>query len=103
MQSTIRYEMTEAVVSLEEKPRDQWLFDPPAQVSQIPKLPPPPSWNEYLGGFTYILGCFSRNSDLVDTGSKHSIFTIGRRLRKCSQRLLQETSNKENNFTHKKS
>lgn len=32
MQSTIRHEMTEAVVSYEEKPRDQWLFDPPAQV-----------------------------------------------------------------------
>ena len=33
MQSTIRHEMTEAVVSYEEKPRDQWLFDPPAQVA----------------------------------------------------------------------
>lgn len=32
MQSTIRHEMTEAVISYEEKPRDQWLFDPPAQV-----------------------------------------------------------------------
>ena len=32
MQSTIRHEMTEAVVSYEEKPRDQWLFEPPAQV-----------------------------------------------------------------------
>ena len=35
MQSTIRHEMTEAVVSYEEKPRDQWLFDPPAQVSYV--------------------------------------------------------------------
>lgn len=33
MQSTIRHEMTEAVISYEEKPRDQWLFEPPAQVS----------------------------------------------------------------------
>ncbi len=32
MISTIRHEMTEAVVSYEEKARDQWLFDPPAQV-----------------------------------------------------------------------
>jgi len=32
MQSTIRHEMTDAVVSYEEKPRDQWLFEPPAQV-----------------------------------------------------------------------
>ena len=32
MQSTIRHEMTEAVVSYEEKPRDQWIFEPPAQV-----------------------------------------------------------------------
>ncbi len=32
MQSTIRHERTEAVVSYEEKARDQWLFDPPAQV-----------------------------------------------------------------------
>ena len=35
MQSTIRHEMTEAVISYEEKPRDQWLFDPPAQVSYL--------------------------------------------------------------------
>ena len=35
MQSTIRHEMTEAVVSYEEKPRDQWLFDPPAQVKYV--------------------------------------------------------------------
>ena len=35
MQSTIRHEMTEAVVSYEEKPRDQWLFEPPAQVINI--------------------------------------------------------------------
>ena len=34
MQSTIRHEMTEAVVSYEEKPRDQWLFEPPAQVQK---------------------------------------------------------------------
>ena len=33
MRSTIRHELSEAVVSYEEKPRDQWLFDFPAQVS----------------------------------------------------------------------
>ena len=33
MQSTIRQEMTDSVISYEEKPRDQWLFEPPAQVS----------------------------------------------------------------------
>ena len=33
MQSTIRHEMTEAVISYEDKPRDQWLFEPPAQVA----------------------------------------------------------------------
>ena len=32
MQSTIHHAMTDAVVSYEEKPRDQWLFEPPAQV-----------------------------------------------------------------------
>ena len=32
MRSTIRHEQSEAVVSYEEKPRDQWLFDFPAQV-----------------------------------------------------------------------
>ena len=31
--STVRHEMTEAVSSYEEKPRDQWLFDFPAQVA----------------------------------------------------------------------
>lgn len=33
MRSSIRYYMGEAVVAYEEKPRDQWLFDYPAQVS----------------------------------------------------------------------
>lgn len=33
MQATIRHELSEGVVSYEEKPRDQWLFDYPAQVS----------------------------------------------------------------------
>ena len=33
MQSTIRHEFTEAVVTYEEKPREQWIFDPPAQVT----------------------------------------------------------------------
>ncbi|XP_066560773.1 dynein axonemal heavy chain 9 [Amia ocellicauda] len=33
MRATVRHEMTEAVVSYEEKPRDQWLFDYPAQVA----------------------------------------------------------------------
>lgn len=31
--ATVRHEMTEAVTSYEEKPRDQWLFDFPAQVA----------------------------------------------------------------------
>lgn len=33
MRSTIRHYMTDAVRAYEEKPRDQWLFDYPAQVS----------------------------------------------------------------------
>ena len=32
MQATIRHELSEGTVSYEEKPRDQWLFDYPAQV-----------------------------------------------------------------------
>ncbi|NXU74079.1 DYH9 protein, partial [Oreotrochilus melanogaster] len=32
MRATVRKEMTEAVVAYEEKPREQWLFDYPAQV-----------------------------------------------------------------------
>ena len=31
--ATVRHEMTEAVQGYEEKPRDQWLFDFPAQVA----------------------------------------------------------------------
>ncbi len=30
--ATIRNEFMEAMVTYEEKPRDQWIFDPPAQV-----------------------------------------------------------------------
>lgn len=33
MRSSLRHYMAEAVVSYEEKPREQWLFDYPAQVS----------------------------------------------------------------------
>lgn len=33
MRSTIRHEMTEAVLAYEDKPREQWLFDYPAQVT----------------------------------------------------------------------
>jgi dynein heavy chain len=33
MRDTIRHEMTEAVVAYEEKARDQWIFDFPAQVA----------------------------------------------------------------------
>jgi len=33
MRATVRSEMSEAVVTYEEKPRDQWLFDYPAQVA----------------------------------------------------------------------
>ncbi|XP_024861684.2 dynein heavy chain 9, axonemal isoform X1 [Kryptolebias marmoratus] len=33
MRSTVRYEMTEAVMTYEDKPREQWLFDYPAQVA----------------------------------------------------------------------
>lgn len=33
MKSTVRYQFTEAVVAYEEKPREQWLLDYPAQVA----------------------------------------------------------------------
>ncbi|XP_014887254.1 dynein axonemal heavy chain 9 isoform X4 [Poecilia latipinna] len=33
MRSTVRHEMTEAVAAYEDKPREQWLFDYPAQVA----------------------------------------------------------------------
>lgn len=32
MRATVRHSMTEGVVAYEEKPREQWLFDYPAQV-----------------------------------------------------------------------
>ena len=32
MTSTIRHEFMEAVISYEDKAREQWIFDPPAQV-----------------------------------------------------------------------
>lgn len=33
MRSTVLNELADAVVTYEEKPRDQWLFDYPAQVA----------------------------------------------------------------------
>ncbi|KAH0629389.1 hypothetical protein JD844_011440 [Phrynosoma platyrhinos] len=38
MQSTLRKEISEAVVTYEEKPREQWLFDYPAQINQLNTL-----------------------------------------------------------------
>ncbi|CAK8676513.1 unnamed protein product [Clavelina lepadiformis] len=35
MRATVRQEMTEGVVTYEEKPREQWIFDYPAQVSLL--------------------------------------------------------------------
>lgn len=35
MRSTVRHEMTEAVMAYEDKPREQWLFDYPAQVKSL--------------------------------------------------------------------
>lgn len=32
MRATVRHQMTESVVTYEEKPREQWIFDYPAQV-----------------------------------------------------------------------
>lgn len=37
MVATIRHNFMEAVVTYEEKPREQWVFDPPAQVSKMCK------------------------------------------------------------------
>ena len=36
MKATVRHEVTEGVTACEEKPREQWLFDYPAQVSSDP-------------------------------------------------------------------
>lgn len=41
MRATVRDEMSVAVVAYEDKPRDQWLFDHPAQV--LPLLLPFPA------------------------------------------------------------
>ncbi len=38
MRSTVRQEISEAVAAYEDKPRDQWLFDYPAQVCLVPIL-----------------------------------------------------------------
>lgn len=38
MRSTVRHEMTEAVMGYEDKPREQWLFDYPAQVCTLTYL-----------------------------------------------------------------
>lgn len=38
MRCTVRKEIQEAVAAYEDKPRDQWLFDYPAQVYSRPKI-----------------------------------------------------------------
>ncbi len=46
MRDTVRHQMTESITAYEEKPRDQWLFDYPAQVRihhAIQPVTPPPS------------------------------------------------------------
>lgn len=43
MKATIRHEMTEGMTAYEEKPREQWLFDYPAQVFSYPGPSQPPS------------------------------------------------------------
>lgn len=41
MRHTVRHEMSEAVMAYEDKPREQWLFDYPAQVRGCGALPKP--------------------------------------------------------------
>lgn len=35
MRSTVRHKMSEAVMTYEDKSREQWLFDYPAQVNRL--------------------------------------------------------------------
>lgn len=49
MKATVRHEMTESVTTYDEKPREQWIFDYPAQVFSQPG----PLWNPVLYSAVY--------------------------------------------------
>ena len=76
MRSTVREQMTEGVVTYEEKPREQWIFDYPAQVvlmrcDVFVKLPLK-AWplcavgNLVLISLRAVAGFSSRYADMVD-------------------------------------
>lgn len=48
MRSTVRHEMSKAVKSYQEKPREQWLFDYPAQVKQWPSTEDSAPYSRHL-------------------------------------------------------
>lgn len=60
MRATVRHEMTEAVAAYEDKPREQWLFDYPAQVNpdgfrrqlSLSRSVAPPASAQHCGGAT---------------------------------------------------
>lgn len=58
MRSTVRHEMTEAVMAYEDKPREQWLFDYPAQVNR-------PSGTYCIYRFSWCYSCWGVFPNLV--------------------------------------
>ncbi|XP_039715552.1 dynein axonemal heavy chain 17 isoform X3 [Pteropus medius] len=94
MCATLRHEIPEAVVTYEEKPREQWIFDYPAQVGRVGEglVAPGPRRGHSLGGWAARLlpGGAHVHADLVDHGGGPGVRTAGGRLRERDQGLQQE-------------
>lgn len=89
MRSSLRLYMGEGVVAYEEKPREQWLFDYPAQVS----LCGTQIWwttevNIAFGRLEEVSGYFR----VLKINDEHSFILATAGIRQCYQGLLQETS-----------
>lgn len=104
MCATLRHEIPEAVVTYEEKPREQWIFDYPAQVGRVaegpaargragsPQAMGPRGGRSLDGGRAARLlpGGAHVHADLVDHGGGPGLRAAGGRLRERHQRLQQE-------------
>lgn len=83
MRSTVRHEMTEAVTTYEDKPREQWLFDYPAQVNRLRGWAWTFNWCCSLLGFFPLvllanireLGAINCVWDISDQSHTHSCLT----------------------------
>lgn len=99
MRSSIRSQLSDSVVTYEEKAREKWLFDYAAQPVRTIRILY--FLEIYIGiESKLIFPGLDRNSNLVDYRSRNCLCSSRRGLRKRYERLLQKTDSTAQQFNH---